>query len=42
MLMNDDTRFVPHIFDEMLPDLKPDGTAICRLEVYDEDLNVFR
>ena len=32
MLMNDDTRFVPHIFDEMLPDLKPDEVkvgAIC-------------
>ena len=35
-------EYLLRAMENELPDLKPDGTAICRLEVYDEDLNVFR
>ena len=35
-------EYLLRAMENELPDLKPDATAICRLEVYDEDLNVFR
>ena len=35
-------EYLLRALENELPDLKPDGTAICRLEVYDENLNIFR